>query len=91
MKLGTWKRRYGGAERPDLMPPPPQADCTPPPLPQPLFVLHIKARNLLSMFPSLTLSRALSLSPFTSPPIQPGKEGAEAQKVLVGEEARLPL
>ena len=43
-------------------PPPPLADCTPPPLPQQRFVLHVRARNLLFLYPSLSLSLALSLS-----------------------------
>jgi hypothetical protein len=43
--------------------PPPLADCTPPPPPQPLFVPHVRARNLLSLSPNLSRSLAISLSP----------------------------
>ena len=33
----------------DRTSPPPLADCKPPPLPQPLFVLHARVHNLMSL------------------------------------------
>ena len=44
-------------------PPPPLADCASlPPRMQPLFVIHVRARDLLSLYPSLSFSLSVPLS-----------------------------